>query len=606
MATPIEDYGLIGNCETAALVSKAGSIDWFCPPRFDSAACFAALLGTPENGRFLIAPKNPSARVTRQYRDCTLILETTFETPEGIATLIDFMPKSGGCDIVCLVVGERGRVEFEAELIIRFDYGVSIPWVRRLEDEPGLSAVAGPDGLVLRTSAPLENQDMRTTSAFSVASGECVPFVLSYAPSYGRLPAPLDARQALTDTETFWRTWLGRCSSVGDWGDEVKRSLLTLKALNYEPTGGVVAAPTTSLPEHLHGARNWDYRYCWLRDAAFTLSALMSLGYYDEAKAWRDWLLRAVAGSPAQMQILYDVAGGKQLPERELTWLSGYADSRPVRVGNAAVDQRQLDVYGEVLHALHEAARGGIPMTPHGASVGRVILEHLESSWREPDEGIWEVRGGPKHFTHSKVMAWVAFDRAADLATSLGSAEMARRWRADADEIRAEVCVRGFNEELGSFVQHYGSHELDASLLQIPLVGFLPPDHPHVRGTLAAIERRLMHDSGLVMRYESESGVDGLPPGEGAFLACSFWLVENYIQQGRFAEANALFKNLLAMRNDLGLLAEEYDPRARRQLGNFPQAFSHIGLINTAVRFARAKQQLPEDGPGGLDIRKDA
>ena len=606
MATPIEDYGLIGNCETAALVSKSGSIDWFCPPRFDSAACFAALLGTPQNGRFLIAPKDPSARVTRQYRDGTLILETTFETPGGIATLIDFMPKSGGCDIVRLVVGERGRVEFESELIIRFDYGVSIPWVRRLEDESGLSAVAGPDGLVLRSPAPLENEDMRTTSAFSVASGECVPFVLSYAHSYGRLPAPLDARQSLADTEKFWRQWLYNCPSVGDWGDEVRRSLLTLKALNYEPTGGVVAAPTTSLPEYIGGPRNWDYRYCWLRDAAFTLGALMSLGYYDEAKAWRDWLLRAVAGSPAQMQILYSVDGAKQLPERELPWLSGYGDSRPVRIGNAAVDQRQLDVYGEVLHALHEALRGGMPATPHGASVGRVILEHLESIWREPDEGIWEVRGPPRHFTHSKVMAWVAFDRAADMAATIDSPEISQRWRRNADEIRAEVCVRGFNEELGSFVQDYGSRELDASLLQIPLVGFLPPDHPHVRGTLAGIERRLMHDSGLVMRYESESGVDGLPPGEGAFLACSFWLVENHIQQGRFAEANALFKNLLAMRNDLGLLAEEYDPRARRQLGNFPQAFSHIGLINTAVRFARAKQQLPEDSSGGLDIRKYA
>ncbi len=592
MAAPIEDYGLIGNCETAALVSKAGSIDWFCAPRFDSAACFAALLGTPENGRFLIAAKDPSARVTRQYRDGTVILETTFETKDGIATLIDFMPKSGGCDIVRLVVGERGRVEFHSELVIRFDYGVSIPWVRHLEDEPGLSAVAGPDGLVLRTSAPLDSQDMRTTSEFAVAIGESVPFVLSYAHSYGRLPVPLDARQALADTEKFWRKWLYICPSVGDWGDEVKRSLLTLKALNYEPTGGVVAAPTTSLPEFIGGPRNWDYRYCWLRDAAFTLGALMSLGYYDEAKSWRDWLLRAVAGSPAQMQILYSVTGAMQLPERELPWLSGYDESRPVRVGNAAVNQRQLDVYGEVLHAIHEALRHGMPSTSHSEAVGRVILEHLEAIWREPDEGIWEVRGEPQHFTHSKVMAWVAFDRAADMATSFGSAELATRWRRNADEIRAEVCARAFDEKLGSFVQFYGSRLLDASLLQIPLVGFLPPDHPHVRGTLAAVERRLMHESGFVIRYETQSGVDGLPPGEGAFLACSFWLVENYIQQGRMGEADALFKNLLAIRNDLGLLAEEYDPRARRQLGNFPQAFSHIGLINTAVRFARAKHQL--------------
>lgn len=595
MATPIEDYGLIGNCETAALVSKSGSIDWFCPPRFDSAACFAALLGTPENGRFLITPKDSSARVTRRYRDGTLILETTFETKDGIATLIDFMPKSGGCDIVRLIVGESGRVEFQTELVIRFDYGVSIPWVRQLEDEPGLYAVAGPDGLILRSPVVLQGQDMRSSGEFAVAAQETVSFALSYTRSYGTTPAALDPKRALAETEAFWRRWLHPCPSVGDWGEEVKRSLLTLKALNYEPTGGIVAAPTTSLPERLGGQRNWDYRYCWLRDAAFTLGALMNLGYYDEAKAWRDWLLRAVAGSPAQMQILYDVTGAKQLPERELAWLSGYEGSRPVRTGNAAVDQRQLDVYGEVLHAIYEARLGGMTTTRHSAAVGRVVLEHLESIWREPDEGIWEVRGEPQHFTHSKVMAWVAFDRAAEIAASNGDAEIAGRWRQNADEIRAEVCVRGYDEKLGSFVQFYGSRRLDASLLQVPLVGFLPPDHPHVRGTLAAVERVLLDGSGLVMRYETESGVDGLPPGEGAFLACSFWLVENYVQQGRFSEASALFQNLLSMRNDLGLLAEEYDPRTRRQLGNFPQAFSHIGLINTAVRFARAKhgQQLP-------------
>ncbi|HYA81234.1 MAG TPA: glycoside hydrolase family 15 protein [Methylocystis sp.] len=588
MATRIEDYGLIGNCETAALVSKAGSIDWFCPPRFDSAACFAALLGTSENGRFQIAPKDPGARVTRKYRDSTLILETAFETKDGAATLIDFMPRSGGCDLVRLVVGERGRLDFHAELIIRFDYGVSVPWVMQLEEEPGVRAVAGPDALVLRTPAPLEGQDWRTISDFSVGAGETVPFVLSYGCSYGPSPAPLRPQQALEETDQFWRNWLHPCPSIGAWGPEVKRSLLTLKALNYEPTGGVVAAPTTSLPEFVGGPRNWDYRYCWLRDAAFTLGALMSLGYYDEAKAWREWLLRAVAGAPAQMQILYGVTGAKQLPERELAWLSGYEESRPVRVGNAAMDQRQLDVYGEVLHAVHEAMLGGMPPTQHGWAVGRVILEHLEAIWREPDEGIWEVRGGPRQFTHSKVMAWVAFDRAADMATRNGGLDIAKRWRQIADEIRAEVCARGFDEELGSFVQFYGSRRLDASLLQIPLVGFLPPDHPHVRGTLAAIERRLVHESGLVLRYETESGVDGLPAGEGAFLACSFWLADNYVQQGRFGDARALFENLLAMRNDLGLLSEEYDPRARRMLGNFPQAFSHIGLINTAVRFARA------------------
>ena len=595
MSTRIEDYGLIGNCETAALVSKSGSIDWFCPPSFDSAACFAALLGTPDNGRFLIAPRDTSARVTRKYRDGTLILETRFETKDGAATLIDFMPLTGGCDLVRLVVGERGRTDFRIELVIRFDYGVSVPWVMELQDGEGILAVSGSDALLLRTPVPLQGEDLRSIGEFSVKGGETVPFVLSHGRSYGPPPAQLDPRQALAKTETFWRGWLHPCPSVGDWGSEVKRSLLTLKALTYEPTGGIVAAPTSSLPEFIGGERNWDYRYCWLRDATLTLLSLMNLGYYDEAKAWRDWLLRAVAGSPAQMQILYGVTGAKQLPERELSWLEGYEGSRPVRVGNAAMEQRQLDVYGEVLHAMHEAQLHGMPPSRHGRDVGRVVLEHLESIWREPDEGIWEVRGAPRHFTHSKVMAWVAFDRAAKMAATNGGAEIARRWRENADEIHAEVCAKGFDEELGCFVQFYGARKLDASLLQIPLVGFLPPDHPKVRGTLATIERRLLHESGLVMRYETESGVDGLPPGEGAFLACSFWLADNYIQQGRFGDARALFENLLSMRNDLGLLAEEYDPRARRQLGNFPQAFSHIGLINTAVNFARAKhgQQLP-------------
>jgi GH15 family glucan-1,4-alpha-glucosidase len=595
MSMRIEDYGLIGNCESAALVSKAGSIDWFCPPRFDSAACFAALLGTADNGRFLIAPKDPSARVTRKYRDGTLILETRFETQDGLATLIDFMPMTEGCDLVRLVVGERGQIDFMIELVIRFDYGVSVPWVMELQDKEGILAISGPDAVMLRTPTPLHGENLRSIGEFSVKAGETVPFVLGYGLSYRPPPARLDPQQALAKTEAFWRSWLHPCPTVGDWGSEVKRSLLTLKALIYGPTGGIVAAPTSSLPEFIGGERNWDYRYCWLRDAAFTLHSLMNLGYYDEAKAWRDWLLRAVAGSPAQMQILYGVTGAKQLPERELSWLEGYEGSRPARVGNAAMDQRQLDVYGEMLHAIHEAQLHGLPPSQHGLDVRRVILEHLESIWREPDEGIWEVRGVPRHFTHSKVMAWVAFDRAAKMAASSGGADIAGRWRQNADEIHAEVCAKGFDEELGGFVQFYGARRLDASLLQIPLVGFLPPDHPYVRGTLAAIERRLVHESGLVLRYETDDGVDGLPPGEGAFLACSFWLADNYIQQGRFADARALFENLLSMRNDLGLLAEEYDPRARRQLGNFPQAFSHIGLINTAVNFARAKhgQQFP-------------
>ncbi len=396
MSMRIEDYGLIGNCETAALVSKSGSIDWFCPPSFDSPACFAALLGTPDNGRFLIAPRDPSARVTREYRDGTLILETRFETEGGAATLIDFMPVANGCDVVRLVVGERGQMDFYIELVIRFDYGVSVPWVTELQDKEGILAISGPDALVLRTPTPLHGEDLRSVGEFSVKAGETVPFVLGYERSYGPPPAPLDPRQALAKTETFWRDWLHPCPSVGDWGSEVKRSLLTLKALTYGPTGGIVAAPTSSLPEVIGGARNWDYRYCWLRDAAFTLLSLMNLGYYDEAKAWRDWLLRAVAGSPAQMQILYGVTGAKQLPERQLPWLEGYEQSRPVRVGNAAVDQRQLDVYGEVLHAIHEGQLRGMPSSRHGMDVRRAILEHMESIWREPDEGIWEVRGIPR------------------------------------------------------------------------------------------------------------------------------------------------------------------------------------------------------------------
>ena len=549
------------------------------------------MLGTGDNGKWRIAPTDPSARISRQYRGNTLILETTFETQQGAATLVDFMPRiDARCDLVRLVIGKRGRVDFRTELVIQFDYGVSVPWVRQLPDEPGLQAVAGPDGVLLRSPAPLFGEDLRTVGEFSVAEGETAPFVLSYGLSYRGRPEPIDPQSALEDTENFWRAWSSRCSSCGPWSDVVKRSMLTLKALNYEQTGGIVAAPTTSLPERVGGARNWDYRYCWLRDAAFTLLAFMNLGYYDEARAWRDWLLRAVAGSPEQMQILYGVTGAKQLPERELPWLAGYEGSRPVRVGNAAVNQRQLDVYGEVLHAMFEGSLGGMPWSQHSSDVGRIILEHLEAIWREPDEGIWEVRGGPRQFTHSKVMAWVAFDRAAMLAQRNGDAAASARWRRNADEIHEDVCRKAFDPELGAFVQYYGSRFLDASLLQIPLVGFLPATDARVIGTIAAIERRLTHEGGLVMRYEPDSGVDGLPPGEGAFLACSFWLVENYILQRRFDEAHALFERLLGMRNDLGLLSEEYDPRAGRMLGNFPQAFSHIGLINTAVRFAGAKQ----------------
>jgi len=592
MPSRIEDYGLIGDCETAALVSRDGSIDWLCLPRFDSAACFAALLGTPDNGRWQIAPADPSSRITRRYRDDTLILETTFETEQGVATIIDFMPLfDGTSDLVRLVVGQHGRLDFRTDLVIRFDCGISVPWVNQLDDEGGLQAVAGPDMLVLRTPVPLRGDDLRTVGEFSVAAGETVPFVLSHGPSHRPRPNTLDPQLALAQTETVWREWSARCPPIGPWSEAVKRSLLTLKALTYEPTGGIVAAPTTSLPEQIGGPRNWDYRYCWLRDSAFTLRALMNLGYYDEARAWRDWLLRAIAGSPAQVQILYSITGERQLPERELPWLAGYEGSRPVRIGNAAVGQRQLDVYGEVIHAMFEARLGGMPPLQRGADVLRVVLDYVETIWREPDEGIWEVRGGRQHFTHSKVMAWVAFDRAARIAEMAGDASASARWRRIADEIREEVCRSGFDPELGSFVQFYGSRRLDASLLQIPLVGFLPASDPRVRGTLAAIERRLLRDGGLVMRYDTDDGVDGLPPGEGAFLACSFWLADNYILQRRFGDAHVLFERLLALRNDVGLLAEEYDPRASRMLGNFPQAFSHVGLINTAIKLAHVEPE---------------
>ena len=592
MPSRIEDYGLIGDCETAALVSRDGSIDWLCLPRFDSAACFAALLGTPDNGRWQIAPADPSSRITRRYRDDTLILETTFETEQGVATIIDFMPLfDGTSDLVRLVVGQHGRLDFRTDLVIRFDCGISVPWVNQLDDEGGLQAVAGPDMLVLRTPVPLRGDDLRTVGEFSVAAGETVPFVLSHGPSHRPRPNTLDPQLALAQTETVWREWSARCPPIGPWNEAVKRSLLTLKALTYEPTGGIVAAPTTSLPEQIGGPRNWDYRYCWLRDSAFTLRALMNLGYYDEARAWRDWLLRAIAGSPAQVQILYSITGERQLPERELPWLAGYEGSRPVRIGNAAVGQRQLDVYGEVIHAMFEARLGGMPPLQRGADVLRVVLDYVETIWREPDEGIWEVRGGRQHFTHSKVMAWVAFDRAARIAEMAGDASASTRWRRIADEIRGEVCRSGFDPELGRFVQFYGSRRLDASLLQIPLVGFLPASDPRVRGTLAAIERRLLRDGGLVMRYDTDDGVDGLPPGEGAFLACSFWLADNYILQRRFGDAHVLFERLLALRNDVGLLAEEYDPRASRMLGNFAQAFSHVGLINTAIKLAHVEPE---------------
>ena len=583
MPSLIEDYALIGDCETAALVARDGSIDWLCWPRFDSGACFAALLGSEENGRWLIAPADPSPRVTRRYRNGSLILETEFETPEGAVTLIDFMPLRGvASDLVRLAVGRRGQVMMRTELVLRFDYGSAVPWVTRLEDGTGLRAVAGPDMVVLRTPAPLRGENLKTVGEFTISAGEVVSFVLTYGPSHLPLPEPLDPQTALDDTVAFWADWSSHCRHAGGWRDAVLRSHITLKALTYAPTGGIVAAPTTSLPERIGGPRNWDYRFCWLRDATFTLISLMDAGYYEEAKAWRDWLLRAVAGSPSQIQIMYGLSGERRLSEWEVPWLAGYEGSRPVRIGNAAQTQRQLDVFGEVMDALHQARRGGLDTTEAGWALQRALVQHLETIWSEPDEGIWEVRGGRRHFTHSKVMAWVALDRAIRGIEEFGLSGPLERWRALRSRIHEEVCRQGFDPDLGSFVQSYGSRHLDASLLLLPLVGFLPPDDPRVRGTVAAIEQRLLVEDTFVLRYDTEETLDGLPPGEGAFLACSFWLADNLLLQGREAQARALFERLLALRNDVGLLAEEYDPVARRQVGNFPQAFSHIALANTA------------------------
>jgi len=586
----IEDYAMIGDCETAALVSRGGSIDWLCFPRFDSAACFAALLGTPENGRWSIRPKDDSARVSRRYRPDTLILETTFETNSGSAVVIDFMPPQDGArDIVRIVVGTRGQVEFGTDFVVRFDYGRTVPWVTRESDET-IRAIAGPHQLLLRTPVRLTGRDLHTAGSFSVKEGDRVPFILTY----GAAREPLKADDLLTHTETYWREFAQRCPSVGRWTETVRRSLITLKAMTYLPTGGIVAAVTTSLPESLGGVRNWDYRFCWLRDATMTLQAFMNLGYFEEAQAWRDWLVRAIAGSPDQMQIMYGVTGERHLWEWEVPWLDGYEGSRPVRIGNAAAEQFQLDVYGEVVDAMMQAWKGGLPPHPRIGALRDVAMPFLEKAWRKPDEGIWEVRGGRQHFTHSKVMAWVAFDRAAKQAETLPDhAAHAERWRRVADEIHADVCSNGFDPELGSFVQAYGSKTLDASLLHIPLVGFLPATDERVLGTVKAIEQRLLHD-GFVLRYRTEAVDDGLPPGEGVFLACSFWLADVYVLLGRYDEARTLFDRLLGLQNDVGLLAEEYDPKARRMLGNFPQAFSHVGLVNTALNLAR-RQGPAED-----------
>lgn len=586
---PIEDYGVIGDTQTAALVGRNGSIDWLCLPRFDSGACFAALLGTPDHGRWLLAPKGEILSSRRCYRGNALILETTFETAEGVVRLIDFMPpRNSEPDLIRIVEGVDGHVPMHMELVIRFDYGSIVPWVRRLNGV--MHAIGGPDGLALSTPVELTPVGLTTQASFTVSAGQRVPFVLLWHPSHEPPAATQDAFAALRETETWWEEWARCFSYKGPAQEVVRRSAITLKALTYAPTGGIVAAATTSLPEHLGGVRNWDYRFCWLRDASQTLRALLGCGFVSEAAAWRDWLIRAVAGDPDALQIMYGPAGERRLTETELSWLPGYANSRPVRTGNLAVTQLQLDVYGEVLDALYAAREAGIPANDDAWALQRALLSALTTRWREPDEGIWEVRGPRRHFVHSKVMAWVAFDRAIRTAERTHRGDPVERWRTEREAIREEVLTKGYDAERRCFTQSYGSHELDASLLLIPIVGFLPASDPRMVGTVAAIEQHLMRD-GLVYRYPtSPSGkVDGLPAGEGAFIACSFWLADNYLLQGRIDEGQALFERLCGLCNDLGLMAEEYDPIAERQLGNFPQAFSHVSLINSARILAAAR-----------------
>ena len=582
----IEDYALLGDLQTAALVERGGSIDWLCFPRFDSGACFASLLGGPEHGRWLLAPVD-GGTTSRRYLHDTLVLETTWQTETGTARVLDFMPPRGRApDIVRIVEGVSGRVRMRSELTIRFDYGHVLPWVRRVDD--ARVAVAGPDALCFRTPAETRGENMHTVSEISVDEGERIPFVLTWFPSHEPVPAAIDPEQALAETESFWREWSDACTVQlpGEWSDLLRRSLIVLKALTYAPTGGIVAAPTTSLPEWVGGVRNWDYRFCWLRDATLTLLALLHGGHAEEAAAWRHWLLRAVAGDPADVQIMYGVGGERRLTELELPWLPGYEGSAPVRVGNAASDQLQLDVYGEVMDALYQARTAGLALEPAAWQIQVALLEHLEEAWRDPDEGIWEIRGERRHFVHSKAMAWVAFDRGVRTVESQGLDGPAERWRAVRDEIHAEICEHGWNEQLGSFTQSYDSTELDASLLLLPLVGFLPTSDARVRGTIEAVERTLLQD-GFVLRYRThETGVDGLPPGEGVFLPCSFWLVDCYELLGRHDDAHALFERLLGLANDLGLLSEEYDPAAGRMLGNFPQAFTHLALVNSGFNVA--------------------
>ncbi|UQU62635.1 glycoside hydrolase family 15 protein [Couchioplanes caeruleus] len=577
----IEDYALIGDLQSAALVGRDGSIDWLCLPRFDSAACFAALLGDDGAGHWRIAPAGAGAATSRRYHDDTLVLESEWHTADGVVRVIDFMPPRGEApDVVRIVEGVSGEVPMRMDLILRFDYGRVVPWVRRQGAD--LGAVAGPDAMWLRTEARVRGEDRTTVADFTVRAGQRVPFVLTYQASHLPRPAPVDAARALTQTRRYWREWIGRSDYDGRWPEAVRRSLILLKALTYAPTGGIVAAATTSLPEQIGGPRNWDYRYCWLRDATFTLQALLGTGYVAEAKAWREWLLRAVAGDPADLQIMYGLDGTRRLSEYTLDWLGGYENSSPVRVGNAAAGQLQLDVWGEVLDGLHLAREAGIAATDAGWDLQKALLDYLEGAWQQPDNGLWEVRGGRRQFVHSKVMAWAGFDRAVTAVERHHLDGPVDRWRALRDEIHAEVCAKGFDSDRNSFTQSYGSTALDAALLLIPRVGFLPAADPRVAGTVEAVQRELCQD-GFVLRYRPEdAGVDGLPGTEGAFLACTFWLVDALYAIGRRDDAERMFERLLGLRNDVGLLSEEYDPGSGRQLGNTPQAFSLVGLVNSA------------------------
>jgi GH15 family glucan-1,4-alpha-glucosidase len=581
----IDDYALIGDCRTAALVGKNGSIDWFCAPRFDSDACFAALLGDEENGFWRIAPAGEVKQVRRAYRDCTLTLETEITTNDGVVVIVDLMAlDSDHPTIIRIVEGRAGTVPVRMELAFRCGFGRVVPWVRRIDG--GILAVAGPDMLRLLSPAWTRGEGMRTVSEFTVRAGDRTPFCLTWSPSHLPPPREVDAESAVADTESTWRKWCARGRVNGPYEAAVRRSLITLKALTYAPTGGIVAAPTTSLPESLGGVRNWDYRYCWLRDSTFTLYSLLSAGYHEEAAAWRDWLLRAAAGAPSQLQILYGIAGERRLVEVELPWLAGYAKSAPVRIGNAATEQSQLDVYGELIDTLYLGKGSGITTTETSWALERILVNHVARAWREPDHGIWEVRGPPRHFTHSKVMCWVAFDRGVKAVERWGLEAPVDDWRRTRDTIHAEICEKAFDPSLGHFVGYYGASDPDASLLLMLHVGFLPPDDPRIVGTVDAIQKKLVKN-GLVRRYLPKTAVDGLPPGEGAFLACSFWLADALVMLGRREEASALFDRLVRLVNDVGLLAEELDLETGAHLGNFPQALSHVALVNTALNLSR-------------------